>query len=177
LAYSSISHAGYVLVAFEASGPLANQAVGYYLAVYFAAILGAFGVIAILKETEELSAYEGLASRQPVVAALFTLMLLSLAGIPLTAGFLGELYLLGAGVSSRLWTLVLALVASSVIGLFYYLRIILVLYRSSSSPAPLQVVASRGGALVLSLLGLFVLAMGVFPSPLIRIVASHLTIR
>jgi NADH-quinone oxidoreductase subunit N len=182
LAYSSISHAGYVLVAFEASGALALQAVGYYLAVYFAAILGAFGVISLLSseqaEAEELSVYEGLAARHPFLAGLFTLMLFSLAGIPLTAGFIGEFYVLSAGVSSRLWTLVLALVISSVIGLFYYLRVILALYRtpSPSTPAPSGSVLSYPGSIVLSLLALFVLVLGVFPSPLIRIIASSLAI-
>jgi NADH-quinone oxidoreductase subunit N len=132
LAYSSISHMGYVLVAFLAAGPSAAAAVTYYLAAYFVATLGAFGVVAVLsgggRDADALEDYRGLAWRRPGAAGVLTATMLSLAGIPLTAGFVGKLYVLKAGVGSDLWLLVAVLAATSVIGLFYYLRVIRTLY-------------------------------------------------
>jgi len=97
--------------------------------------LGAWGTVAILStragDPEALEDYRGLAWRNPWIAAFFTAILLSLAGIPLTAGFIGKFYLLAAGVSTSLWLLVFILVANSAIGLFYYLRIVVALYTRS----------------------------------------------
>ena len=97
LAYSSIAHLGYLLVAFLASSVLATTAVTFYLVAYFVTTLGAFGVVTVLstgeREAESLDDYRGLVVRRPWLAALFTAMLLSLAGIPLTAGFVGKFYL------------------------------------------------------------------------------------
>ena len=133
LAYSSIAHMGYLLVAFLASGPLAVAAVAFYLLSYFATTLGAFGIITVLsnkdRDLDKVEDYRGLFFKHPWLSGIFTLMLFSLAGIPLTAGFIGKFYILSAGVNSRLWLLVVLLVINSVIGLFYYLRIITALYR------------------------------------------------
>ena len=102
LAYSSISHMGYLLVAFLAGGALARTAVTFYLIAYFAAMIGAFGVITELSsrfgDMEDITRYRGMAWRYPWLAGVLTLSLLSLAGIPITAGFLGKYLLLTAGV-------------------------------------------------------------------------------
>ncbi|MGH8802455.1 MAG: NADH-quinone oxidoreductase subunit N, partial [Casimicrobiaceae bacterium] len=134
LAYSSIAHLGYMLIAFLAAGALAVEAVSYYLVAYFVTMLGAFGVVALLSpggmqaDTDALADYRGLFRRRPWLASVFTAMLLSLAGIPLTMGFVAKFYVVTAGVGAALWLLVIVLVIGSAIGLFYYLRIIDAMY-------------------------------------------------
>jgi len=135
LAYSSIAHQGYLLIALILTSQPGEAALGIeaamvYLAAYFVMTLGAFGVVGALSspsaghDFEALRAYRGLLWRQPLVAAVFMTMLLSLAGIPLTMGFIAKFYLIAAGVSGALWVLVWMLVIGSGIGLYYYLRII-----------------------------------------------------
>ncbi len=168
LAYSSIAHLGYLLVAFLAGGPLGAAAGTFYLTAYVVTTLGAFGVVAALSsaagDAEDLAAYRGLFWRRPVLASVFTAMLLSLAGIPLTAGFLGKFYTVAAGASTSLWTLVLVLVVSSAIGLYYYLRVVVALFATDGVPAaaealpavpPLAVVALGALAVALVWLGVF----------------------
>jgi NADH-quinone oxidoreductase subunit N len=175
LAYSSIAHLGYLLVALLVSGPLAVEAGTFYLLAYFITTLGAFGVLTILsnnqKEPDTLDACRGLASEHPWLAAVFTVMVLSLAGIPLTAGFVGKFYLLWAGVNAYLWLLVIILVVNSAIGLFYYLRIIVALYsapdeQSYSSAAPLSFISS----FALTVLTLMLIWIGVYPAGFLSLV-------
>jgi NADH-quinone oxidoreductase subunit N len=139
LAYSSIAHMGYLLVALLAGGALGAAAGTYYLAAYVATILGAFGVMTILSgsrwEAASLESYRGLFWQKPLLAAAFTTMLLSLAGIPLTAGFLGKFYVLTAGAAASRWVLLFTIIVSSTIGLFYYLRIVVIMYAQPADPA------------------------------------------
>ena len=133
LAYSSIAHLGYILVAFLAVGRTAAVAVLFYLVAYFVTTLGAFGVVAELsgaegRDADRIDDYRGLGARRPLLAATFAVSLFSLAGIPLTAGFLGKFYVVNAGAGSRLWWLLIVLVASSTIGLYYYTRIVVAMY-------------------------------------------------
>lgn len=186
LAYSSITHMGYVLVAFLGAGALAVDAVTYYLVTYFVTILGAFGVVTLLsgretKDADTWDEYVGLAWRRPWLAGIFTAMLLSLAGLPLTAGFVGKFYVLAAGVDSSLWLLAIMLVINSTIGLFYYLRIAIAMYatvptqrrglaaETAPSPTPLPSVA---GGLVLAALMILLVWLGVYPAPWISIIQS-----
>jgi NADH-quinone oxidoreductase subunit N len=179
LAYSSIAHLGYLLVALLASGTLAATAVGFYLAAYFVTMLGAFGVVATLsiraRDADAMSDYQGLFWRRPWLAAIFTAMLLSLAGIPLTAGFVGKFYIIAAGVHSALWLLVLILVVNSAIGLFYYLRVVVAMFgrapdgeRSEITipAAPLSWIDS----VVLAALAFLLLWLGIYPSPIITLI-------
>ncbi|MGB6067335.1 MAG: NADH-quinone oxidoreductase subunit N [Desulfomonilaceae bacterium] len=177
LAYSSIAHMGYLLIAFLATGPMAITAVSFYLVAYFVTTLGAFGVITVLSGSEgdadDLEDYRGLAWKRPWLAGVFTAMLLSLAGIPLTAGFLGKLYVMAAGVGSALWLLVTILVINSAIGLFYYLRVIIVTF--SRAPAVMETIrpsssAPVGASIVLAALTLLLLFLGVYPSPIIDVI-------
>ncbi len=137
LGYSSISQLGYLLVALAAGSPLAVRAVLYYFAAYFVTMLGAFGVVASLsgreRDADDLDDYRGLYWRRPWTAAVLTTCLLSLAGIPVTAGFVAKFYVLAAGVGSALWVLVLALVVNSAIGLFYYLRVIVAMFQRETA--------------------------------------------
>ena len=132
LAYSSIAHMGYILIAFLAGQAAGQEAVMFYLVAYVITSIGAFGVLALLsdkvRDAEELEDFRGLFWRQPWLAAIFTAMLLSLAGIPLTAGFIGKFYVVAAGVNAGLWLLLALLVVNSVIGLFYYIRLVAVMF-------------------------------------------------
>jgi NADH-quinone oxidoreductase subunit N len=134
LAYSSIAHMGYILVAFLAGGELGVEAVTFYLVAYFITTVGAFGILATLsdrdRDAELMEDYQGLLWRRPWTAAALSAMLLSLAGIPLTAGFVGKFYLVAAGVNMNLWLLVAMLALNSAIGLYYYIKIIAVMFES-----------------------------------------------
>lgn len=175
LAYSSIAHLGYLVVAFEAGGTFGQSAAAFYLVAYFATMLGAFGVVALLSrpggDLGDLEEYTGLFWRRPVWGAVFTLMLLSLASIPVTAGFIGEFYLVAAGASVSRWTLVLALVVTSAVGLFYYLRIIVVLYsRRAEAGAPsADRRMSQPFAWTLGALSVAVVFFGCYPGPLLNL--------
>jgi NADH-quinone oxidoreductase subunit N len=180
LAYSSIAHLGYLLVAFLASGAMSMTAVGYYLSAYFVTTLGAFGVVSILsgkeRDADMIEDYRGLARRRPWIAAVFTVMLLSLAGIPLTAGFVGKFYVVAAGVGSGLWLLVMTLVINSAIGLFYYLRVASALFTEGErgkEPAVTAVPVAAG--LVMLVLSVLLVWLGVYPSSLIEILEKTVT--
>lgn len=183
LAYSSIAHLGYLLVAFEASGNLANSAIAFYLVAYFATTLGAFGVVAMLatpgNDAGDLAEYQGLFWRRPKTASVFTVMLLSLTGIPMTAGFIGKFYVVAAGASSLLWVLVFVLVVSSAIGLYYYLRIIVALYSLADEPVTrarsTPITRSFSFEWTLGILTVIIIALGVYPGPLLRLIQAMIT--
>ncbi len=140
LAYSSIAHFGYILVAFLAGTTMAAGAVAFYLVSYTVTILAAFGIVAVLSGSEgdatDLEDYRGLFWRRPVIASIFTAVLLSLAGIPATMGFIGKFYILASGANASAWLLIVVLVLTSVIGLFYYLRIVVTLFSRSAERQP-----------------------------------------
>ena len=177
LAYSSISHFGYLLVALLAGGEVGAEAAAFYLLAYFVSIIAAFGVVTMLsvwdEEAETLSDYRGLFWRRPWIAAVFTAALLSLSGIPMTAGFLGKFYVAAAGVRSSLWFLVVFLIINSALGLFYYLRIIVIMYQPGG-PAERDRRAFPGGlpmgGVALTVLILLLFWFGIFPSEIIGII-------
>jgi len=182
LAYSSIAHMGYLLVALLAAlfatgpgaGVLGVEALAFYLAAYVVTTLGAFGALGLTGACE-LTQLNGLSRRQPWLAAVFTLMLLSLAGIPLTAGFIGKVYLFAAGVDGALWIPVGVLVAASVIGLFYYLRVIFAMYAAAAGEAATPPTArspSLAGGTALAALTLALLWLGAWPEPLIALIRA-----
>lgn len=132
LAYSSIAHAGYILVAFVAASEIGVAAVLFYLAAYAAMTLGAFLIVAHVGGSGErrldVADYAGLGTSQPWVAACFSLFLLSLLGLPATAGFLGKFYAFSAAVDQRLVWLVVIAAINSVIGAYYYLKVVVAMY-------------------------------------------------
>ncbi|MEO6783229.1 MAG: NADH-quinone oxidoreductase subunit N [Bradyrhizobium sp.] len=179
LAYSSIAHLGYLLVAFLASGALQVEAVTYYLVAYVVMTMGAFGIITVLSassgaaEIEELDEYRGLIWQRPWLGGTFAAMLLSLAGIPLTMGFIGKFYAIAAGVSAAMWPAVIALIVGSVIGLFYYLRVVVAI----CTPAPPGTTAYAGtvphaGGAVLVVLTVVLVCLGVYPTPLVHLILA-----
>ena len=174
LAYSSIANFGYILVGFLAGGAMAIEAVSFYLVAYSATILTAFGIVTVLsgpeREADDIEDYRGLFWRRPVIAAVLTVALLSLAGIPATMGFLSKFYVLAAGADAAAWRLILILVITSVAGLFYYLRIVVALYPPPDH-APVQAV-SRSGAAVVVALSVLLIWFGVYPAPLFRLVRT-----
>ncbi len=172
LAYSSIAHLGYVLVAFLAGGARAAEAVTFYLIAYFITTLGAFGVVSALsngdRDADSIEDYRGLFWRRPLLTGVFTLMLLSLAGIPLTAGFVAKFFLVAAGASSALWALVFVLIVSSVVGLFYYLRILVALYSPAVETGEAGPPAlSFGSSCLLGALSALLVWIGVYPAPIL----------
>jgi NADH-quinone oxidoreductase subunit N len=177
LAYSSIAHLGYLLVAFLAGGGTATEAVSYYIVAYFVMTLGAFGVITVLSESHgeddvgALDDFRGLFWRRPWLAGGFTAMLLSFAGIPLTVGFFAKFYAIAAGVSAAMWPAVIALVVGSVIGLFYYLRVIVILFMPVTERIiPAGSIAPRAGNVTLALLALVLIWLGIYPAPVINLI-------
>ena len=179
LAYSSIAHFGYLLVAFIAAGKLATEAVGVYLMTYVVTTLAAFGVVTLMSspyknhDADTLWDYRGLFWRRPYLTAILTTAMLSLAGIPLTAGFIGKFYAIAAGVDKRLWVLLGAVVVGSAIGLFYYLRAMVQLYLRTpwvrKYSAPLNWAQGTGGAMVI-LLMVMMIVLGIYPTPFITLV-------
>jgi NADH-quinone oxidoreductase subunit N len=179
LAYSSIAHMGYLLVAFLAGGSLGATAVAFYLVAYFVTNLIAFGVVTILsgrREADEIEDYRGLFWRRPWLATTFLAALLSLGGIPLTAGFMGKFYVLMAGVESALWLLAIILVVNTMISFYYYLRVAFMMFRDApegeaAAIRPLPSLSFMGAA-TLALLMLLMVWIGVYPGPLVQTIRS-----
>ncbi|VEE15709.1 NADH-quinone oxidoreductase subunit NuoN [Ectopseudomonas mendocina] len=179
LGYSSIAHFGYLLVALIASKGLAVEAVGVYLATYVLTSLGAFGVITLMstpysgRDADALYEYRGLFWRRPYLTAVLTVMMLSLAGIPLTAGFIGKFYVIAAGVEAHLWWLLGAMVLGSAIGVFYYLRVMVTLFMREPNlhrhDAPFDW-GQRAGGIMLLVVALLAFFLGVYPQPLLELV-------
>jgi NADH-quinone oxidoreductase subunit N len=171
LAYSSIAHAGYILVAFAAYNVLGPAAILFYLAAYVLMKVGAFLVVTHLGQQDEkrlaLYEYSGLAQKQPVLAATFSLFLLSLLGLPATGGFLGKFFAFQAALDVRdKWIVILVIIAAinSVIGAYYYLRVIITMYFQAPSVeyTPTRVAPAVGVALFLAAIG--TLYLGILPS-------------
>ncbi len=180
LAYSSIAHLGYLLVAFLAAGMLGLGSATFYIVAYFITTMGTFGVVTVLsdgeRDAERLEDYHGLFWHRPVLGGVFTAMLLSLAGIPLTAGFLGKFYIVAAGASSAIWALIIVLVVTSSIGLFYYLRIIVAVFgrveEAGTETHAFSAPVSVADSLVLAVLVILLVWFGVYPAPLLNLIQT-----
>ena len=184
LAYSSIAHLGYLMIGLLAVAALADQALAVetslvFLAGYVAMTLTAFAVITELTparqstDMERVDDYAGLFWRRPVLASVFTVALLSLTGIPLTAGFIAKFYLFAAGVEGALWGLIWAMVIGSAISIYYYLKIVFAM-TARDSEAESQAASWIGTATTVAL-ALLVIALGTYPTPLIDAVRRIVT--
>lgn len=178
LAYSSIAHLGYLVVALVAANAAAEshkilsmEAVLIYLVAYVLTTWIAFGSLAALAhpqagmETETLVEVRGLFFRRPWLATVFTIALFSLAGIPLTAGFIAKFYVFAAGVSESLWPMLGAVILGSSIGLYYYLKIVMEMCRPPQRDAAEAHIPLENRILLIGMAGL-VLFLGIFPSQL-----------
>jgi NADH-quinone oxidoreductase subunit N len=165
LAYSSIAHAGFILTAVTAATAGGVSAALFYLVAYAAMILGAFGVVMLVsirgEDRTSLTSYAGLARRSPALAGLLTLFLLSLAGLPPTAGFIAKVSVFAAAVRVGHWPLVLIAVLASVVAAFFYLRVIVLMYMqdpqetAEARAVPLPVLAVAAPAILTLVLGVF----------------------
>lgn len=169
LAYSSIAHAGYVLVAVAANSGTGSAAAMFYLAAYAFTNIGAFAVVTYFSRKGEryvgIDDFAGLAQRQPGMAAMLTIFLLSLIGVPLTGGFFGKFYIFKAALDSKLiWLTVLGLLNSAVAA-YYYLRILVVMYFREPGES-VETLPPAGALLQIAVYGSAVgtLLLGIFPS-------------
>jgi NADH-quinone oxidoreductase subunit N len=171
LAYSSIAHAGYLLMAFAAVGQTGISAAMFYTAAYAAMNVGAFAVVSHFANAGEkyvtLDDYAGLGRRSPILAGTLTIFLLSLIGIPITGGFFAKFYVFGAALQAHLvWLTIIGLI-NSAIGAYYYLRILVMMYmREGREEVPVtRIPAGLGTALALSAAA--TVYLGVFPGRLL----------
>jgi NADH-quinone oxidoreductase subunit N len=173
LAYSSIAHAGYLLVGLVAASAVGQAAILFYLLVYAVTNLGAFGVVAVIATRErphgDLRDFAGLWYSRPALAGLMTLFLLSLGGFPPTAGFIAKWYIFSAAVQQGDYWLAIIGVLTSVVSVFYYLRIVVMMYMSETrgvfEPAPLSTIGLAG----LAIAGIGILYLGILPSGVIEL--------
>lgn len=179
LGYSSIAHFGYVLVAVVASNGLTDESVAIYLATYLVTTISAFGVVSLVSspykgaDADQLHAFRGMFWRRPYLTAVMTVSMLSLAGIPLTAGFIGKFFVIAAGVRAELWWLLGMVVVGSAMGLYYYLRVMVTLFLIEPGmrrkEAPVGWEHQAGGMMVLGAMALM-LMLGAYPQPLLDII-------
>src|SRR5467141_444865 len=176
LAYSSIAHAGYLLVAFAAQPELGASAAMFYTAAYAAMNVGAFAVVSHFANAGEkyvtLEDYAGLGRKSPALAATFTFFLMSLIGIPITGGFFAKFYVLSAALKSDLVGLAIILVLNSALGAYYYLRIIVMMYmREPRGEVPVTPVPVAAG-LAIAVCMLATVYLGVVPGPVLDYAAQ-----
>lgn len=178
LAYSSIAHLGYVLVAFLAGGMAGIEAATFYVVAYVLATLGAFGLIGALAgndgEPEAVECFEGLLWTRPWLASVLAVVLLSLIGLPLTAGFWGKFLIVAAGAKSGLWPLLVLLAINSAVGLYYYLGILLAVCRQPETSVVLPPVRAAD-SVMLGLLAVLLVILGILPAVLIDFIRSLVT--
>lgn len=170
LAYSSIAHFGYLLIVLIAltGSEMASEAVTFYLAAYILTTLGAFTVIARVsrkdQQKSQISEFEGLFWRNKIQATALTIAMLSFAGIPLTAGFMAKFFVINVAIQGSHWFLLSALVIGSAIGIYYYLRIIFSMSKTSGNDIGFR---DRSGDITALLLTVLILMLGSWPQPFI----------
>lgn len=176
LAYSSIAHMGYLLITLAAGTPEAEKAAVFYLAAYLITSIAAFGVISVLsageRDMDRIDDLNGLFWDHPLPASALALAMLSLAGLPLTAGFISKFYLVLAGVKSGLWLLAFSLIINTVISLYYYLRVIKALFSASLFIEKHRLSFSVN--ILMILLILCILFLGILPSYVTELIGQFL---
>jgi len=174
MAYSSIGHVGYALIGLSAATPAGVQGVLVYMAIYLAMTLGAFACILAMRRAggavEEIDELAGLARTHPMIAFVLAALLFSLAGIPPLAGFFAKFYVFLAAIDAKLYGLAVIGVLASVVGAYYYLRIVKIMYMDEPRPAFLPMAAEL--KLVLGVSGLFVILFFLYPGPLVAAAAA-----
>jgi len=177
LAYSSIAHAGYMLIGLASGNIDGIAGIIFYLAAYSFMNLAAFGIVSILEGNEEtnldLDSYSGLGTRSPFIAGLFALIMFALAGIPPFAGFFGKYYVFIAAIKSDLTWLAMVGILSSVISVYFYLRLVVIMYfKSSENEDKVYYTASEIIAVVIAVV--FVIILGLIPGSFIDLITKFL---
>jgi NADH-quinone oxidoreductase subunit N len=171
LAYSSVAHAGYLLAAVVAAPGLGTEAILFYLVAYAAVNLGGFGAIASLarngREPLSLSDVSGLASRRPALAAALTVYLISLTGVPVSAGFVGKFFLFRAAVSAGWTSLAVVGMLMSVVSAYYYLRVVVAMYMRDPLGEDAWAPVTPAAGLALAVSAAVVLVLGMYPGPVL----------
>jgi len=182
LAYSSISHAGYVLIGLQAANDRGIAGSLFYLLAYTFMVLGSFGVVTLVgrrgDDRHGLDAYRGLARDRPILALTFTVFLLAQAGVPFTSGFLAKFYVIGAAVESRSYALAVIAMMAAVIAAFFYLRVIVVMYMTDAAAEgedASAIAIPPGAAVALGISLAFTVGVGFAPQFLFDF-ARHATI-
>ena len=168
LAYSSVAHAGYMLLGLLAGNSFSNSAILMYAAAYSIASIGTFCIISIIdkaKETDAVEAFNGLAKSNPFLAGVMTIVLLSLAGIPPTAGFFAKYYIFTAAFLAGNVGLVFIAIIASLVGVYYYFRIIISMYFKEGSKEKIELTGNHMALLIVVTLA--TIALGLFPDCLI----------
>jgi len=172
LAYSTIAHMGYILIGPVVASQYGVTAVLFYSLAYACMTIGAFGMVVLLAHGtvrgDQIDDFTGLAQRSPLAAGVMLLFLLSLTGIPPTAGFVGKFYLFAAAVDSGYIWLALIAVVNSAISLFYYMRVVMVMYMREMPSRGIAMNRSPALYLALFLAAIVTLALGVFPNPVLE---------
>ena len=181
LAYSSIAHAGFILTGLTAAGSVGIRAAVFYLVAYAAMTVGAFGTVMLVsgrgEDRTRISDYAGLARTNPIAAALMTLFLLSLAGIPPTAGFIAKVNVFSAAIDAGYWGLVLIGVLLSVAAAFFYLRVIVLMYMQEPEEASVAEVSPTYSGAVLVVPAAATLVLGVFPGVIVGVIEKASVLR
>jgi NADH-quinone oxidoreductase subunit N len=180
LAYSSIAHAGFILVAFVAVSKASVASVLFYVLTYGFTTLAAFGVVMLVRDADgeatHLSHWSGLARKSPLVAITMTILLLSMAGIPLTSGFIGKFYVFRAAWHTAGPLVVIALLASA-IAAFYYLRIVvLMFFAEPPENAPTVSIPGATATIALTVGVVATIALGIFPQPVVDLATKAATL-
>jgi NADH-quinone oxidoreductase subunit N len=179
LAYSSIAHGGYLLVGLVAANDVGKAAILFYLLAYSVTNLAAFGAIALLgardRANDELRDYAGLWHTHPALAGLVTVCLLSLGGLPPTAGFIGKWYIFTAAVSAGYYWLAILGMLTSVVSVFFYLRVVVMMYMSErgSAEIPPRVAGLGMAALAISIIA--IVYLGVLPTQVLNVAAASIS--
>ena len=183
LAYSSIAHAGFILIGVNAFSADGISSVAFYLVAYAIATVGAFGIVTLVHETDAegnilgeataLSKWKGLGKTNPMLATAMTIFLLSFAGIPLTSGFMGKFAVFSAGVASGETVLVVIAVLASAATAFFYFRLIVLMFFREPEGEGTATVASEGMSIVaIVVCAILTVLIGVFPQPLFDFLAQ-----
>ncbi len=176
LAYSSIAHFGYLLIIIllgNNSNIISDEILLIYMVAYLLSLSGLFTLLSLIPSQDTLEKLQGLLWRQPLLGICFMLLVLSLAGIPLTIGFIAKFYLVLAAVEQQLWLLIGALVLGSIIGLFYYFNLLLTIAKKTvaKNSRDIKVIPIVGGAVIT----MFIVLLGLYPQPLAQLIHHLVT--
>ena len=178
LAYSSIAHGGYLLVGLVAANQVGKAAILFYLLAYAVTNLAAFGVIALVgsrdRANDSLRDYAGLWHTHPGLAALMTVSLLSLGGLPPTAGFIAKWYIISAAVSAGYYGLAIIAMLTSVISVFFYLRVVVMMYMADRETGVAPAPVSRAGMTALTVATVVIFYLGILPTKVLDFAAESI---